>query len=201
MFDNLQAFLSELKSGHFYSPVGALMPFAGTSAYVPSGWLVCDGRSYAASGASADLQSVLNAAGFSTLPDLQGKVIAGVGTLLGSARSVGASVGSESLPSHTHAATVSETSAGGQAYGSIVNNTNFAAGSGTAQRSIVNTSQAGGLSGYEGNGSFGTAPNHTHSVSVSIANGTDGRGGSSPVSGLTHGVVQPTIVMNYIIKN
>lgn len=180
VFDNLQAFLSELKSGHFYCPVGMVSPFAGTSAYVPAGWLVCDGSSYASSGASADLQTILNAAGFSALPDLQGKVVAGVGTILGSARAVGAGVGSESLPSHTHTFTTS--SDGQTAFPYAINQ--YAAGSGSAF-SINVQSQGGGYIG----GTFATANAHSHS-------GTTAAAGSG-----SHGVVQPTVVLNYIIKN
>lgn len=180
VFDNLQAFLSELKSGHFYCPVGMVSPFAGTSAYAPSGWLVCDGRSYASSGASSDLQTILNAAGFTALPDLQGKVVAGVGTILGSARAVGAAVGSESLPSHTHTFTTS--SDGQTAFPYAINQ--YSAGSGSAF-SINVQSQGGGYIG----GTFATANAHSHS-------GTTAAAGSG-----SHGVVQPTVVLNYIIKN
>ena len=179
VFDNLQAFLSELKSGHFYCPVGMVSPFAGTSAYVPAGWLVCDGSSYASSGASADLQAILNAAGFSALPNLQGKVVAGVGTILGSARAVGAGVGSESLPEHSH--TFSGTTASGD-WSAVYNH--YSPGSGSAAYP-VSTSEGGGRTVQ------GAGGGHTHSFSGTTANAGSG----------SHGVVQPTVVLNYIIKN
>jgi len=185
VFDNLQTLLSELKSGRWYMPVGSITPFAGISSSVPGAnavggpWLVCDGRSYASSGASADLQTVLNAAGFSALPDLQGKVIAGVGTILGSARSVGASVGAETLPAHTHP--FSGTTASGD-WNAVYNH--YSPGSGSAAYP-VSTSEGGGRTVQ------GAGGGHTHAFS-----GTTGSTGTG-----SHGVVQPTVVLNYIIKN
>jgi len=183
VFTKLSAFLSELQSGHFYSPVGALMPFAGTSAYVPSGWLVCDGRAYVTAGASTDLQAILNAAGFTALPDLQGKVIAGVGTILGSSRAVGASVGAETLPAHTHSISGSGTTSSGD-WNAVYNH--YSPGSGSAAYP-VSTSEGGGRTIQ------GAGGGHTHTWSFSGTSGSTGTG--------SHGVVQPTVVMNYIIKN
>lgn len=183
VFDNLQLFLSELKSGHFYTPVGALMPFAGVSGDVPSGWLVCNGASYVSSGASADLQTILNAAGFTAIPDLQGKVIAGVGTILGSSRAVGASVGAETLPAHTHSISGSGTTSSGD-WNAVYNH--YSPGSGSAAYP-VSTSEGGGRTVQ------GAGGGHTHTWSFSGTSGSTGTG--------SHGVVQPTVVMNYIIKN
>ena len=187
VFDNLQAFLSELKSGHFYTPVGALMPFAGTSAYVPSGWIMCYGQSYATATASTDLQTILNAAGFSAIPDLRGRVIAGIDNMGGTDAALlsldntpGATGGAETLPAHTHTFTTSTT--GQVAYPYAINQ--YAAGSGSAFTINVQ-SQAGGYVG----GTFATAGDHAHT-------GTTNSTGTG-----SHGVVQPTIVFNYIIKN
>lgn len=190
VFDNLQAFLSELKSGHFYSPVGALMPFAGTSAYVPSGWIMCYGQSYAASSASADLQTILNAAGFSAIPDLRGRVIAGIDNMGGTdaarlslANTVGAAGGAETLPEHTHSISGSGTTSSGD-WNAVYNH--YSPGSGSAAYP-VSTSEGGGRTIQ------GAGGGHTHTWSFS---GTSGSAGSG-----THGVVQPTMVLNYIIKN
>jgi len=199
VFTKLSAFLSELQSGHFYCPVGALMPFAGTSAYVPSGWLLCNGQGYGASGAgigpaSANLQIILNAAGFSALPDLQGKVIAGVGTILGSARSVGTSVGAETFPAHTHSISGSGTTSGHSNdhthgyYQQPGYTSAFSGGSGIP-RAADNNAASGGFPTNTG----GASADHTHTYSFSGTSGSAGTG--------SHGVVQPTIVMNYIIKN
>jgi microcystin-dependent protein len=185
----LSAFLSELKSGHFYTPVGALMPFAGTSAFVPSGWLVCDGRSFVAAGVSTDLQSVLSAASFSDLPDLRGRVIAGVDStgltdinanftrlrpLSASAANVGSVIGDARPQLHTH-----------------------------TQNSHSHTSSIRNEIGWAGIGSSSIAG------SAAGPNWTLGGGGGVDATTATNqnqfsGTqqnVQPTIMLNYIIKN
>jgi microcystin-dependent protein len=188
----LYNFLLELQSGHFYCPVGMISPFAGSNDFVPSGWLVCDGRSYANSGASADLQAILIAAGFANnLPDLRGKVIAGVGTILGSDRLVGASVGSESLPEHSH--TFSGTTAAdgvdhSHGYEQKPGYSAAFAGNSGIPRAADNN---GAFGAYPTNTGGASAYSHTHTFS-----GTTAATGSG-----THGVVQPTVVLNYIIKN
>jgi len=209
VFDNLQAFLSELKSGHFYTPVGALMPFAGLSAYVPSGWLVCDGRSYAASGASADLQTILSAAGFSALPDLQGRTIIGVGTGSGlTARALAANIGAEThtldvtqipnhkhytsgttgddSPDHSHAFTDDSLSATNQG-------TQLASGSFYGRFSFAATATP--------DGTAGASTRHQHGFgafsNTSIYNNSD----VAQTVNQPHNNMQPSLVLNYIIKN
>ena len=174
-------------------PAGVVNAYAGASA--PPGWLLCDGSEYAQA-SYVDLFSVISTsyntggetASYFRVPDLRGRVAVGLGTH-GDVNSLAdndgitpANVANRS-PKHKH--TVSETSTGGQAYGSLVNNLNNNGG-GSAQRYIYNTSQAAGLTGNEGDNSFGTAPNHTHSVSVGVGSGTND--------------TMPYLVTNYIIK-
>jgi len=166
-------------------PAGSLTSYVGAAA--PSGWLLCDGSQVSQSTYSA-LYAIIGANKFGTdtggnffLPDLRGRVPVGLGTnadvdVIGD--NDGAALADRRVK-HKHtvaasatassSATVSEATTGGQSYASIVNNTNFAAGSGIGQRAIVNSSQAGGIAGYEGLSSFGTSPNHTHSVGVTVA--------------------------------
>ncbi len=196
VFQNLQAFLSELKAGHYYPPVGSLMPFAGTSAYVPSGWIMCYGQSYVSASASADLQAILNAASFSAIPDLRGRVIAGIDNMGGTdaarlslANTPGTAGGEETLPAHTHPwSTTGGTHAHNYSrpYFGGVDNT-YVGGAGT---NAYVTSASGGWS-YGGwvTSNVGGDGSHSHS-------GTTDSTGTG-----THGVVQPTIVLNYIIKN
>jgi microcystin-dependent protein len=193
VFDKLQAFLSELQSGHFYSPVGALMPFAGTSAYVPSGWLVCDGRSYAASGASADLQTVLNAAGFSALPDLQGRVVVGVGTnaavdLVGD--SDGISTVAYRRPQHKHSTTASTSVSISDPGHGHTNRASTVAGVNNSNDGFVRGTniQDGGFANTNGNTTGITA-----SASTSVTVGDQSTG--TPTD------VVPYLTLNYIIKN
>jgi microcystin-dependent protein len=190
VLDNLQAFLSELKTGHYYCPVGSLMPFAGTDAYVPTGWILCWGQSYAASSASADLQTVLNAAGFSAIPDLRGRVIAGIDNMGGTdaarlslANNVGTAGGLETLPEHTHSISGSGTTSSSD-WNAVYNH--YSPGSGSSAYP-VSTSEGGGRTVQ------GAGGGHTHTWSFSGTSGATGTG--------THGVVQPTMVLNYLIKN
>tara|TARA_R110000823_G_scaffold277831_2_gene396319 strand:- start:2582 stop:3700 length:1119 start_codon:yes stop_codon:yes gene_type:complete len=180
----------------FLTPTGALMPFAGLAASAPTGWLICDGSSYAASGASAGLQSLLNAAGWSALPDLRGRTIVGTGTGAGlTARSLrdvfgaqSAALTSGNLPAHTH--TVSQTSTGAYSTRGIVNYLSTAGGGSAA--TVYWSSQTAGLPGD--NNYISTAGNHTHSVSVS-------GGGNGTSTGTAFDTIQPSIALNYIIKN
>ena len=196
VFDNLQAFLSELKSGHFYTPVGALMPFAGTSAYVPSGWLVCDGRSYAASGASVDLQSVLNAASFSALPDLQGRVAVGIGTN-GDVNAVGDSDGITTVanrrPKHQHTAASVNNTTGITASGSVLIPAQTATSTGYNTNLLRYVDTTATLGGYNAGVAVSVSdPGHGHTVNVRPA---DYASVGTPTD------VVPYLALNYIIKN
>lgn len=180
VFDNLQEFLSELKSGHFYTPVGALMPFAGTSAYVPSGWLVCDGRSYAASGASTDLQTVLNAASFTTLPDLSGRTVMAVSGSYALASSGGGSttLSGSQLPAHSHTI-------------------DHGHGTGSSAGGFQGIGSAPG--GYQlGNGDGWNQGAMAGPLTVTAHSGSSGNGPGSSASVPT---IPPYVVLNYIIKN
>lgn len=186
------------------APAGMIAPYI-NSTTAPAGWLICNGQQVSQATYAA-LYAAVGPNRFGTdtggnffLPDLQGRVPVGVGSHT-DVSAVGSSDGSalaSRRPKHLHtassSASVSETSTGGQTYASIVNNTNFAAGSGIGQRAIVNSSQAGGLSGYEGLSSFGTSPNHTHSVGVSVST-TVGPQTNSPSDGPAY------LALGFIIK-
>jgi microcystin-dependent protein len=204
VFQNLQAFLSELKDGHYYTPVGSLMPFAGTSAYVPSGWIMCYGQAYNASGAgigpaSADLQTILNAASFSAIPDLRGRVIAGIDNMGGTdaarlslANTPGTAGGAETLPEHTHPVPAWATTDGAGNHTHGVSHTDQVYdGTGPGVWPEGNNGVNGYGPGNQGH-SVTTAGAHNHTIPATT---------TSPTGTGTHGVVQPTIVLNYIIKN
>jgi microcystin-dependent protein len=167
-------------------PAGAMMPYAGSAA--PSGWLLCYGQAvsratYAALWAalgttygSGDGSTTFN------LPDLRGRVAAGVDNMGGSAANritsggsgitgttLGASGGAEThtlttaqIPSHTH-------------------------GAGSYMVQVCDGS--GGGSGYPRNLYSGVA------ITLPVT-GTSGSSGS----GNAHQNAQPTIMLNYIIK-
>lgn len=191
----------------FLTPTGTVSAFAGSSA--PTGYLLCDGSAVSQTTYAA-LYAVVGANAYGTdgggnfsLPNLKGRTVIGVGvgteitgvrgTLQG-VKEVTLSAAESGTTAHGHNNSVSESSAGAVSYGSIVNNTSFASGGGSAQRYIPNTSQATGLAGNEGDNSFGTASNHSHSVSVTINNSTAAAAASA------HTNIQPSMPLNYIIK-
>lgn len=194
LVDDLTALGSALKAG-YYSPVGMVAPFAGASA--PTGWLLCNGDTVPNGSGTvqsvtanfSDLYGVLagNYGGAGKLPDLRGNAVIGVSASYGIGVGGGSatrSLGVSNLPAHTH--TVSETSTGAYSFETTINQ--YSAGSGSSWR--VKTDSQGG--GYTYN-NFQSAPNHTHSVSVS-------GGGNGTASGDAFSVMQPYLPLNYIIK-
>lgn len=178
-------------------PVGVVFPFAGTAA--PNGWILCDGRSLSTTTYATLFASIGYAYGGSganfNVPDLRGRVVAGrdvdqggygnrlSATHFGSnGRTSGQTGGSEGqtlteaqMAAHSHfvANTDSTTSAAPS-----LSNTQYVA---------VHNSHTGG-STADSYDLHGTATVATVGLS------------SSTGSGSAHNNVQPTIILNYIIK-
>ena len=186
------------------TPTGSLVPFAGSSA--PTGWLFCYGQAVSRTTYSAlftALGTTYGSGDGSTtfnLPDLRGRVIAGKDDMGGASANrltdqtgglngdtLGDSGGSEThtlteaqLPAHTH----------------TVNSVTVYGGFGTGTGGSDNFA---GLS-YTSGSNFDT-------VSVTATTGTTGTGAQSHTaslantgSGSAHNNVQPTFILNYIIK-
>ena len=175
-------------------PTGGIVPFAGTSAGTPSGFLLCHGQAVSRSTYSG-LFSVITSIygdgdGSSTfnLPDLRGRVVAGQDDMGGSSANrltgltggvdgdtLGGSGGEQSvslteaqLPAHSHAAAMEETA--------------------DSESGITRVGLGRSLSDRSG----------TYRTSVS-----DGGGNlliANTGSGSAHNNVQPTFILNYIIK-
>lgn len=189
---------------------GVILPFAGAGA--PTGWLLCYGQAVSRTTYAA-LFSALGTAwgagdGSTTfnLPDLRGRVLAGKDDMGGTSANrltnqtggldgdtLGATGGSEThtltegqLASHTHSFSATTSSGGAHVHeinftGHTSHNTdgggNIASGSNSAESITAFDTQSSGA--------------HTHTVS-----GTSGSAGS----GSAHNNVQPTAVVNFIIK-
>ena len=162
----------------YIMPTGALMPYAGTSA--PTGFLLCYGQAISRS-TYADLFSAISTTygtgdGSSTfnLPDLRGRVVAGQDDMGGSS--------ADRLTDQT-----------GGLNGDTLGDT------GGSETHTLSTAQM---------------PAHTHTVAAQQQVGGDStnRGGSGQLgaaatittsstgSGSAHNNVQPTIILNYIIR-
>jgi len=178
LVNDLSNLASVLKNQTFYVPVGGIIPFGGDAASVlPGGWLLCDGSSQLRS-AYADLFTVIGTSYGSVdsthfnLPDLRGRTVIGVGTGSGlSARSLAATVGAESLPAHTHSFSAST------AYNAWL----------PVQTFDNEYNMHGSASGFKAVTGWNEQGN-----SVSGTSGSTGSG--------SHGVMQPSLVLSYIIK-
>ena len=191
---------AKLASGAAFS-AGMLMPYAGTSA--PTGWLLAYGQAVSRT-TYADLFSALGTTygsgdGSTTfnLPDLRGRAIAGQDDMGGSSANrltnqsgglngdtLGATGGSEThtlttaqMPSHTHSVS-SVTVNGVQATGS----------GGAPWQGLVYSSGTNGSITNRAT-TYGVSSSNPHTASL-----------ANTGSGSAHNNVQPTIILNYIIK-
>lgn len=207
----------------FAVPVGSLQLYGGSSA--PTGWLLCDGSAISRS-TYASLYAVISTVygsgdGSSTfnIPDFRGRSPIGVGTGSGlTARALAATVGVEShplvtaeLPSHNHTATDSGHTHTGTTGGQSADHNHAVLNSGGGQigRATYGFVAIGG--GYQGlltirgsdTGSYVTSTNnnadHYHSVTAPSASANVSTT-SSNGSGTAHNNMQPSLVLNYIIK-
>lgn len=177
-------------------PTGSLFPFAGSSASVPSGYLLCDGSAVARTGTYAALFAVIgttygsgNGSTTFNLPDLRSRLPIGAGTGTGlTNRVAGTTYGTET---HTLvSANIPQMTTGNMS-------ANASHAHGHVYPVFVNAPTTGGStlsgSGYvKGNDSAGVNPvsststEHTHTV-----------GNQSPTA-VNH--LPPTLAVNYIIK-
>ena len=201
-------------------PTGMVAPFAGADA--PEGWLPCDGREvsrtdYAA--LFAVLGTVHGAGDGATtfaLPDLRGRVAAGLDDMGGTAAgrltgapggvdgaALGASGGAEThtlaeteIAEHGHGAGTYAGRADGttESGGAHTHNLSRRAGAGSGASAYQLTASGDGGSTREATASAGA---HTHGFSAEVA--VTGRSGTAG-GGEPHNNVQPTLVLNYIVK-
>lgn len=185
------------------TPVGMVMDYAGD--FAPEGWVLCDGRSlsrttYAALFAVIGTKFGSDNATTFKVPDLRGRVIAGLDNMGGSSanritsaasgfnpNTIGSAGGSQShtltigeMPTHSHGGSVG---AGGRHRHESIDSNIGGVGSGSG----VTTS--GGSARATLNMQTSYAPDHTHSLTISNQGGNQ-----------AHRNMQPTMVMNKIIR-
>lgn len=201
-----------------FTPIGALMPFAGSSSAVPTGWLACDGAAVSRTTYAA-LFAVLGTtygAGNGTttfnLPNLVNRAPFGSGSSYSRGQTGGAStvtLTDAQMPSHNHSLSVSGTANSAGSHGHS-GSTGGGGGhshdgdGGAGSRSDIlagggsNTATPGsGSTSFDGNHSHSVSidsgGSHTHSVSVSGSVGSAG-------SDAAHENMPPFLAMPYIIR-
>jgi microcystin-dependent protein len=183
------------------NPTGAVIAFAGSSA--PSGWLLCFGQTVSRTTYAtlfAVLSTTYNTGGEAgtdfRLPDLRGRTVAGIDNMGGTdagridiANSSGTVVGSQyvtltsaqsGVPAHSHPAVSGE--AGSHSHGYV-----------QPYNTSGQTTPGGGYyMFYDRGAQTDSAGVHSHTITVN--NNTAANAASA------HSVMQPTMVLNYIIK-
>lgn len=163
---------------------GLMLPTARSSA--PTGWLLCDGTAVSRTTYAALFAAISTTYGSGdgsttfNVPDCRGRALYGKAAS-GTFQNLGATGGAETLPNHTHSTPAhTHTLAEGAAV----------ANSDTSVANVV----------HDGSGSMGTATgtsatkNRVSSTTESSGSGTSGNPGTSP------SVMNPFIVVNYLIK-
>jgi microcystin-dependent protein len=183
------AWVNGAGSSAVLTPVGSIVPYAGTDVSTPAGWLFCGGQAVSRT-TYADLFAVVGTTygsgdGSTTfnVPDLRGRVVAGKDNMAGSAASrltagtsgitgttLGAAGGNEALHSHTHTQNA--------------HSHQFIPKYGGSRGTTVNMDVPGFGNDYGLDNSF--------IGSTTATNQNTGAGASQNV--------QPTLVTNYIIK-
>lgn len=215
VFDNLQDFLTELKAGSWYAPVGMVSPFAGASA--PAGWLLCNGDTVPNGSGTvqsktanySELYSLLGSAYGSAgkLPDLQGRVVTGIGTnaaVNDRGDSDGISTVSSRSPVHTHTLANHTHTVNSHAHGPGSLWVQFTKGGGVYYSNEISIPGGGSwasgqLGGLQTNGalnylSTGTPLGGTGTTSYETP-GTTG-----PSNNTSDATSVPYLTLNYIIK-
>lgn len=177
-----------------FVPTGALLPFAGASA--PSGFLLCDGSAISRTTYSGLFTAIGTAHGAGdgtttfNVPDLRGRAIAGKDNMGGTAANRLTSGGS-GIPGTTLGAT------GGAETHALTAAENATHNHGVTDPGHVHVI---GSSTSAADSSVPTLGGSTASSNYNTNNATTGITIQNSGSGTAHNNVQPTIVLNYIIK-
>ena len=190
-----------------FTPSGSVISYAGASA--PTGWLLCSGQTVSRTTYSSLFSAIGTTYGVGdgsttfTLPDMRGRVVAGVDNMGGSAASrltstvlsasntLGATGGSQ-----THTLTSGESGVPAHGHTASSNTT------GSHTHTEEGVYRYTGNVGYANPGFYdgyypetnNTGSNGSHSHTITVDNNTAANASQA------HNNVQPTMVLNYIIK-
>ena len=190
-------------------PIGVVNPFAGANA--PAGWLLCFGQAVSRTQYPVLFSTLSTTYGVGdgsttfNIPDMRGRAVAGVDNMGGTdagrlsiANTLGTTTGAETvtitsgnLPVHTHA--INHDHGAFNTTGGEGNHTHYTQGGAFGGSTPY-------LSGWNTDGAMresSTAGAHNHSVDLPAFTGTSGDGGFANTA---VDKMQPTIVLNYIIK-
>jgi microcystin-dependent protein len=187
-------------------PAGVITPYGGSTA--PTGWLLCHGQAVSRSTYAAlyavfsDTYGSGNGSTTFNLPDLRGRVIAGLDNMGGTAASRltdttitgGADGLGEVGGAQTHLLTGAESGTSAHSHNASTNTT----GAHThAQVGDVDPGGTGIRAAFNGlnleKNQTGSAGAHSHTVTVNAATAAN--------ASSAHNNVQPTMVLNYIVKS
>ena len=223
--EDLQQFVNEFKGGYYYTPVGLVAPFGGTFANrPPAGWLFCDGAAYSTTTYS-DLFAVIgtsfgSGSGTFKVPDLRSRVPVGAtdqvsgsapalgidanGTTL-PVRALGAGVGAVSVPEHSHPINAWATTDGAGSHAHTIHGVGDHAHSINATREVIGRASGGSTFGkWDDSGAYRATNNagaHSHGMDAAGAhNHTIPATNTQNAGAGNHGVVQPSLVLSFIIK-
>lgn len=195
-FDGTEFVMIGMASNMAAIPSGAVMPYAGSIA--PNGWLICYGQAVSRATYAAlftVIGTVFGGGDGSTtfnLPDFRGRVAAGADNMGGTAAN---RLGSGSTGGITGSATVGIS--GGEQSHTLSFNEMPVHSHGVNDPThahnmyINNLSGSGGAAQVNQSAGAGVTPTTNAVTGISIQNAGGGAG---------HNVVQPTLVLNYIIK-
>lgn len=182
-------------------PTGSIQAYGGSTA--PTGWLLCDGTAYQQSSYTALYAAIAGAyntsagnsapaSGYFRVPDLRGRSPIGAGTGNGlTARTLATEIGAEGLPSHTHTASTNTVNTDHtHGFERPYFSSEQIPGSGANSYTVDVTSRGygGAKAATTNTANSANAISHSHTVTV------------DPAGSGNHGVMQPSLPVNYIIK-
>jgi hypothetical protein len=163
-------------------PIGTIVPFAGTEADLPAGWVLCDGRALNTISGSANLIALIG----SNVPDLRGMFLRGTGTspVNGQAGPALRGTQQDAFESHAHGHNFSIAGDGAHAH-NLTLSTDWSYGDGDA-----GNSRRYGDDGSDGSHTLTTTTNGSHGH---VLNGGIFNNGDTETRPVSYGI-------NYIIK-